>query len=368
MTFNSKYFAIWVPIWLVSFAIGFAIVHSVIGRGDNNSITARSTIAQADTTTKLAPPTTNEVTRQATNQKPTSERNLLKEKALAEELIQQVNSSGEITDKQAETLGKAFVYSIELNKLTSISNKQVKLLSKADRIELNGLTSITKEQAEFFGSCSSLELNGLTSLNDSQAESLSKIKFLSLSGLTSITAKQAASLSKVLSLEIDGLRDEAKGIMETVNKLGTITDEQAELLSNICIANDDQELRLNGVTSLTDKQVEWLSKAESIQLNGLTSITEKQADFLDSSWWLELNGLTTLNDRQAESLSKVDNLNLDGLTSLTDEQAESLSRVGLLSVCGLTSITDQQAKILAKAEDLLISEACQPLIDKYKKQ
>ena len=255
MTFNSKYFAIWVPIWLVSFAIGFAIVHSVIGRGDNNSITVRSTIAQGDTATKLAPPTTNKVSPRATNQKPTGGRSLLKEKALAEELIQQVNSSGKITDEQAETLGKAFVYSIGLNNLTSISDKQVELLSKAGRIELNALKSITEAQAEFFSSCSSLELNGLISLNDSQAESLSKIKFLSLNGLTSITAKQAASLSKVLTLKIDGLRDKAKGITETVNQLGTISDKQAELLSIIFIADDLQDLRLNGATSIpTNKQ------------------------------------------------------------------------------------------------------------------
>ena len=68
---------------------------------------------QADKTTKLVPTPTNEITPLAPNQKPKSEQNLLKEKALAEELIQQVNSSGEITDEQAKTLGKAFVYSIE---------------------------------------------------------------------------------------------------------------------------------------------------------------------------------------------------------------------------------------------------------------
>ena len=54
--------------------------------------------------------------------------------------------------------------------------------------------------------------------------------------------------------------------------------------------------------------------------------------------------------------------------TISDEQAESLSKVEVeLYLNGLTSITDEQAKSLSKVEYLIISQACQPLIGKYKK-
>ena len=135
---------------------------------------------------------------------------------------------------------------------------------------------------------------------------------------------------------------------------------------------------------ITDEQAERLAKSQiSLYfLTGLTSITDKQAESLNKVESLTLNGLTTINDKQAESLGEVQSLSLNGLTSITDEQAESLSKVGKqrvgiemaswfrggLSLMGLTSINDEQAKSLSKVENLMISEALQPLIDKYKKQ
>ena len=59
---------------------------------------------------------------------------------------------------------------------------------------------------------------------------------------------------------------------------------------------------------------------------------------------------------------------------ITDWQAESLSKVeslaelaGVLPLNGLTSITDQQAESLSKVKNMGVSNALQPLIDKYKK-
>ncbi len=55
--------------------------------------------------------------------------------------------------------------------------------------------------------------------------------------------------------------------------------------------------------------------------------------------------------------------------TITDEQAESLSKTdAYLCLQGLTSIPDEQAKSLSKTDVIVVSEACQPLIDKYKKQ
>jgi len=80
-----------------------------------------------------------------------------------EEMIKQVNSSGTISDEQAESL------------------------SKVMDLDLNGLTSITDEQA---GSSSKiypgiLHLNGLNAITDKQAKSLSRVEHLYLNGLTS---------------------------------------------------------------------------------------------------------------------------------------------------------------------------------------
>ena len=59
---------------------------------------------------------------------------------------------------------------------------------------------------------------------------------------------------------------------------------------------------------------------------------------------------------------------VDALTSISDAQAESFSKTPALFLGGLTSITDLQAKNLSRVEQLKISEALQPLIDKYKNQ
>jgi hypothetical protein len=81
------------------------------------------------------------------------------------------------------------------------------------------------------------------------------------------------------------------------------------------------------------------------------------------------NGAMT--DNQAEILcrkSEGKSLSLPGFTSITDQQAESLSRFSQLQLNGLASITDEQAHGLSKVEVLFISNSCQPLIDKFKKQ
>lgn len=89
---------------------------------------------------------------------------------------------------------------------------------------------------------------------------------------------------------------------------------------------------------------------------------------VDDAKELWLNGLTSRTDSQAESLSQVGILIIEGLTSISDTQAESFSKTPALFLGGLTSITDLQAKSLSRVEQLKVSEALQPLIDKYKNQ
>ena len=105
------------------------------------------------------------------------------------------------------------------------------------------------------------------------------------------------------------------------------------------------------------------------EVNTSGTINDAQAESLSEVEYLVLPGLISITDPQAEFLGKVKRiLELDGLTSISDEQAQSLGEVRSLGLNGLTSITDEQAESLSKVKSLKISEALQPLIDKYKKQ
>ena len=82
----------------------------------------------------------------------------LHEDITTDEIIKRVNSTGWITDEQAESL------------------------SKVDGIlGLEGLTSLTDKQAESLSKVPDLWLDGLTSITDEQAESLSKVETLIIS-------------------------------------------------------------------------------------------------------------------------------------------------------------------------------------------
>jgi len=123
-----------------------------------------------------------------------------------------------------------------------------------------------------------------------------------------------------------------------------------DVLEKAIILFDGDNLRLNSLTSLTDEQLELLSRYEGM---------------------LYLNGLTSLTDNQAESLSKQKgSLSLGGLTSLTDNQAESLSRhePGYLQLVSLTFLTNQQAKSLSRHKGIIYAtNEIKDQIAKYKK-
>ena len=101
-------------------------------------------------------------------------------------------------------------------------------------------------------------------------------------------------------------------------------------------------------------------------LNGITGCGTGNSEELQLIEQINING--TITNSQAERLSKVKFLELESLTTITDEQVEILSNVRELWLSGLTSITDAQAESLNKVRSLVISQACQPLIDKYKNQ
>ena len=70
----------------------------------------------------------------------------------------------------------------EINTSGKITDQQAKILSKGGLLTLNGLTSITDEQAKSLSkSKGMLNLDGLTTITDEQAKSFSAVKFLFIS-------------------------------------------------------------------------------------------------------------------------------------------------------------------------------------------
>jgi hypothetical protein len=141
-----------------------------------------------------------------------------------------------------------------------------------------------------------------------------------------------------------------QSLREVANDLSSLTDAEAERLSN-----SNESLHLNGLTSLSDAAAKSLSNSNGLlELNGLMSLSVAAAESLGShkGGGLWLNGLTSLSDAAAEGLSKYEGiwLHLEGLTSLTDAAAESLSKhkgMGLY-LHGLTSLSNAAAESLSK--------------------
>ena len=142
-----------------------------------------------------------------------------------------------------------------------------------------------------------------------------------------------------------------------------ITDRQAIYLSSL-----EWDLFLNWLKSLSDKQVEILSKHKGwLSLGGLEQITDRQAIYLLShEWELSLDGLKSLSDKQAWILSKHKGwLSLGGLEQITDRQAIHLSsHEWNLSLDGLKSLSDKQAGILSKHKRYLSLGGLEKLSDK----
>ncbi len=90
----------------------------------------------------------------------------------------EVNSSGTISDEQAEGLSK--LKELTLPIIKSITDTQAESLSKVERLLL-GLTVITDEQAESLSRVKELVLPNLKSITDAQADSLSKVQTLKIS-------------------------------------------------------------------------------------------------------------------------------------------------------------------------------------------
>lgn len=92
---------------------------------------------------------------------------------------------------------------IDLNWITSITDKKAELLTKIKRANLNWLTKITDNQTKILSNMEYLWLNWLKNITDNQAENLWNLRDLWLTWLISITDKQAEGLAKVERLHIN---------------------------------------------------------------------------------------------------------------------------------------------------------------------
>ena len=115
---------------------------------------------------------------------------------------------------------------------------------------------------------------------------------------------------------------------------------------------------LSDIEQITDRQAIYLSSLEwDLFLNWLKSLSDKQVEILSKhKGWLSLGGLEQITDRQAIHLSSHEwNLSLDGLKSLSDKQAGILSKhKRYLSLGGLEKLSDKQALYLARTKWALL--------------
>jgi len=135
-----------------------------------------------------------------------------------------------------------------------------------------------------------------------------------------------------------------------LNGLTSISEKHAKILSGF----KGNVLQLNGLDSLTDKQMKALCKLKpmSTRIEEFHKIVKK--NLVWSSAEVSLNGLTTVTDKQAEYLSQVDvtDLSLNSLASLSDRQVEALknAKAKRIYLDGLPTLTDNQLKTLAESD------------------
>lgn len=174
-------------------------------------------------------------------------------------------------------------------------------------------------------------------------------------------------LNKIITADIArALMKEHAGRPLLADDYVLITDEGAAALKR-----HDDELHLNGLTSLSEREANELSQNnETIHLDGLKELSDEAAEALTTHQGdLSLRGLIRLSDAAARALARHrGRLFLDGLTHLADYTAQALSEqpgddLDLLSLNGLTHLSDPAARWLAKRRGGLCLQGLTSLSD-----
>jgi hypothetical protein len=163
----------------------------------------------------------------------------------------------------------------EYFKIVVMTDEQAKWLvessgyNKLREVWLNGLTSISEKQARILSGFRGniLRLNGIDSLTDGQMKALCKLR--------------AASTTKVVKYSGGEIYFQYSTVAVFLDGLTWITDKQAKHLSTMNVT----DLSLAGLTSLSNRQVKALKNAiaTSIYLDGITDLAEEQLKTLASS-------------------------------------------------------------------------------------
>ncbi len=174
-------------------------------------------------------------------------------------------------------------------------------------------------------------------------------------------------LDKIITADIArALMKEHAGRPLLADDYVLITDEGAAALKR-----HDDELHLNGLTSLSERAAKELSQNnETIHLDGLKELSDEAAEALATHQGdLSLRGLTQLSDAAARALARHrGRLYLDGLATLPDYTAQALSEqpgddLDLLSLNGITHLSDPAARWLAKRRGGLCLQGLTSLSD-----
>lgn len=241
-----------------------------------------------------------------------------------------------ITDDIAKKIANLDFDDINLDNLNNLSEEAARHLIKhvgttswnergRTFLSLNGLKSLDDNLAEILSQYKgALSLGGLTQISDETAMHLAKIKHnLILSGLTEISEKSAEYLSE----HKGHWKDAAPLYLDGLNK---ISDEVAKHLGN----HQGHYLSLNGLTEISEKSAEYLSKAEGILfLNGLREITEPAAEGLSKQKGiLYLNGLINISQKAADSLDSHKGMGTMSPDLYVDNLEKSLSEEELFNL------------------------------------
>lgn len=222
-------------------------------------------------------------------------------------------------------------FTLQLNSCENLPDEVYRHLSKVNSVlELNSITNLSDKAAEYLSSSSAtIYLNGLKTLSDKAAEYISKHNgVVHLGGLTHISDEAAGYLSqRRCAIDFGGLT--------------SISDKTAKYLSE-SVRTEDREgndsLSLKKLTTLSEEASKCLGQYRgfSLGLGGLTAISDETAKNLSHyKGWLDLDGLTHLSDKSAEYLSKLTKrgksrvshrLHLNGVVDISDKALSFLKR------------------------------------------
>tara|TARA_B110000263_G_scaffold249269_1_gene266377 strand:- start:295 stop:2589 length:2295 start_codon:yes stop_codon:yes gene_type:complete len=184
---------------------------------------------------------------------------------------------------------------LDWNFITSISPAAAtELVADEWDISLNGLTNLSAAVAQCLGKTGgNLNFGGLTTLSDKAAKNLRTCGSLSLPVLTTLSDKAAENLSK------------QKGTLY-LNALKSLTSEKGHLalVKKLC---RQEEVHLNGLTSLTDENAVLLAAHDKVKVSAKikSQIKKAASKKRQAARKIASTGKASLTNTQATKIRKL---------------------------------------------------------------